>query len=81
MKVARRPLFGPGAAAALPRIARAQSDTRPAITVAVQDVPRSLDPLTQFGLSYVKRRDAAWSLLPVEWMDFRPAFLRAASLR
>lgn len=49
MTLARRPLLGLAAAAALPRVAIAQADTRPTITVAVQDVPRSLDPLTQFG--------------------------------
>jgi peptide/nickel transport system substrate-binding protein len=35
--------------------------------------------LHQFGLFYGKRRDVAWRPLPVEWMDFRPAFLTTAS--
>jgi peptide/nickel transport system substrate-binding protein len=35
--------------------------------------------LHQFGLFYGKRRDVAWQPLPVEWMDFRPAFLRTAA--
>jgi peptide/nickel transport system substrate-binding protein len=35
--------------------------------------------LHQFGLFYGKRRDVAWRPLPVEWMDFRPAFLTTAA--
>jgi len=35
--------------------------------------------LHQFGLFYGKRRDVAWTPLPVEWMDFRPAFLRTGT--
>jgi len=35
--------------------------------------------LHSFGLFYGKRRDVNWTPLPVEWMDFRPAFLKTAA--
>ena len=35
--------------------------------------------LHQFGLFYGKRRDVNWTPLPVEWMDFRPAFLQTGT--
>ena len=45
----RRSLLGLAGAAALPRVALAQADTRPAITVAVQKIANSntLDPLRE----------------------------------
>lgn len=71
----RRDLLGSVAAAtALPRLAIAAGDSRPNLTIAVQQVPRSLDPLTQFGnvdwRGYANMFDG---LLTMDFAgDFRP---------